>query len=836
MAKKTARPQARLMEVAVMAAIRRPLTYRVPDSLEVRPGQRVRVPLGVRQATGIALEPVAQAEPGVKIRDIFQIIDPAPVLSPELLTLGLWITEYYLAPPGEVFRAMLPLQAETRRVHLLNLTEAGRKQFEETRRSLLDEVRTSPEARLLAYLAQHPGVTLETVRNKFKSEAPQQVEQALKKGWVEEIQAERSRKKVISARLAAVQPTAAEARPRRRFSPVALRIIEALKAQGPFQDHRDLLKEAKAAPTALKRLVKAGMVELMPSQVFSRRAKSSPAAGLDPSPSSQEFASAAIPVLTQAQSQAVDGLSRLLERNEFTVALLHGVTGSGKTEVYMHLISRCLELGRAALMLIPEIALTPVVEGQFQFRFPGRVAILHSGLAAWERDEAWRRAKHGEAQVVVGTRSALFAPLDNLGVIIVDEEHDQSYKQQETPRYQGRDVAVVRGRLAKALVVLGSATPSLESYWNSQQGKYQLLTLEERVSGRPLARVEIVDMRQEFRETHSQFPFSRRLREEIEAQVQSGAQTMILLNRRGYSWFLLCRSCGQSVRCQNCSISLTYHRRQHRLICHYCGYSQEIPKLCPACKSPYLHYVGEGTEKIEDRLRETFPKARVARLDRDAASRHGHYLRLLSDFRRGKIDILVGTQMIAKGHDFPGVTLVGVVSADMGLSLPDFRAAERTFQLLTQAAGRAGRGDALGRVLVQTFFPEHYAIRFAAEQNYERFFTKELKFRRLMHYPPTTALANVIAQDAKLEKAVAVAKEMGKFLEREARGSTLFKVLGPNPAPLARIEGRYRIQFLIKSSSRPQLNALLRKLADHCEANGISPRSYVMDMDPFNMM
>ncbi len=837
MAKKTFREQGKLMEVAVMAAIRHPLTYRVPASLEVWPGQRVRVPLGARQATGIALEPVAQIEPGVKTRDVLGVIDSGPVLSPELLTLGIWIAEYYLAPPGEVFRGMLPLQAETRKVRLLKLTEAGRKHFEEIGGNLLGEIRESPEARLLAYLAQHPGAAFQTVRDRFRNDDPELLQQIMDEGWAEEKQVERGRKKVLSARLAAAKPDDGANAPRRRLSPVALRIIEALKNQGSFEDHRELLKASKAAPATLNRLVKAGVIELRPSEEFSRRrSKTSVDPDLASAPSVQEFGSTSIPDLTPAQSQAVDDLSGLLDRSEFAVALLHGVTGSGKTEVYMRFIARCLERSRTALMLIPEIALTPLVQGQFQARFPGNVAILHSGLTAVERDEEWRRARRGEAKVIVGTRSALFAPLANLGAIIVDEEHDSSYKQQETPRYQGRDAAVVRGRLAKALVVLGSATPSLESYWNTQQGKYKLLTLAERVSGRPMASVEIVDMRQEFRETHSQFPFSRRLREEIEAQRRSGAQTMILLNRRGYSWFLLCRSCGQSIRCQNCSISLTYHQREHRLICHYCGYCIEVPKHCPACKSEHLHYVGEGTEKIEDRLRETFPGARVARLDRDVASRSGQYLRLLSDFRRGKIDILVGTQMIAKGHDFPGVTLVGVVSADMGLSLPDFRAAERTFQLLTQAAGRAGRGDSPGRVLVQTFFPEHYAIRFAAEQNYAGFFSKELKFRRLMHYPPTKALANVIAQDVKLEKAAAIASDIAKFLKRSTEGSHLFKVLGPNPAPLARIEGRYRIQFLIKSGSRPQLNALLRRLADDCEKNRTPPKSFVIDMDPFNMM
>jgi primosomal protein N' (replication factor Y) len=464
------------------------------------------------------------------------------------------------------------------------------------------------------------------------------------------------------------------------------------------------------------------------------------------------------------------------------------------------------------------------------------VAVLHSGLSETERHEAWWRARRGEAKVVVGTRSAVFAPVADLGVVIVDEEHDSSYKQEESPRYHGRDVAVVRARLAQALAVLGSATPSLESYWNAREGKYRLLKLEERIGGRPLASVEIVDMRQEFRETHTQVPISRRLKDEIEAQLRTGAQTMILLNRRGYSWFLLCRSCGETQRCVNCSISLTYHRREHRLICHYCGYTAGVPSKCPSCGSEYLHYVGEGTEKLEAKLGEVFPGARVARLDRDVARRAGLYRKILADFRQGKIDILVGTQLISKGHDFPGVTLVGVVSADLGLGIPDFRAAERTFQLLTQAAGRAGRGDAPGRVLVQTFYPEHYAIRLAADQNYDGFYSKELRFRRIMHYPPSAALANVIAQDAKLEQAAKVAKHVQGFLARLEGTAQTLKVLGPSPAPLAKIEGRHRIQFLLKASSRARLNEVLRRLADECEQRGIRAQSVVIDMDPVSIM
>lgn len=819
-----------LINVAVMAAIRDPLTYRVPKGTEIRAGQRVMVPLGTRQAMGVALEPVARLAPGIRAREVLRVLDPEPLLSPELLALGLWIAEYYLAPPGEVFRAMLPLRSETRRVSALRLTEAGIERLSELSSSLLPEARSGDEAALLRYLAERPagetGVSLENVKRKFGA-ASQLISRMEKEGFVAIAEATRERgapRKILAVRLTGPFPD----RPG-RLSPAARRILEALERQGSVEDHRALLKSARTNLATLAKLQSAGWLELGdPKNEREEGETSRGEAGTFPLE------------LTPQQAGAFEELAERLARRCFGAALLRGVTASGKTEIYLRLIARCLEHGRAALMLVPEIGLTPAIQSEFQARFGGRVAVLHSGLRENERHQAWWRARRGEAKVALGTRSAVFAPLDDLGLLIVDEEHDPGYKQDETPRYHGRDVAVLRARLAKALVVLGSATPSLESAWNAQQGKYRLLKLEERIGGRPLARVEIVDMRQEFRETLTQAPVSRRLRQEMEAQLRAGAQTMILLNRRGYSWFLLCRSCGQALRCVNCSVSLVYHRREHRLLCHYCGYSAPVPLRCPSCGSEYLQYVGEGTEKMEAKLAELFPEARVARLDRDVTRHAKQFHKILSDFRQGKIDILVGTQLIAKGHDFPGVTLVGVVSVDAGLGLPDFRAAERTFQLLTQAAGRAGRGDLPGRVLVQTFYPEHYAVRLAAEQNYEAFFTKEMRFRRLMHYPPCTALANVIAQDAKLDRAARVAKQIGEFFATTTTTTTgdrsALKIFGPSPAPLARIEGRHRIQFLMKAASRARLNEVLRRLVDHCDRQGVSPRSVLIDVDPVSLM
>lgn len=810
------------VKVAVFAALRNSLAYRVQAPLKVYPGQRVLVPLGSRKVTGIALESTEQIPAGVKPREVLRVVDADPVLSPELLALGLWISDYYLAPPGEVFRAMLPLGQETYRARRISITEGGKTRREELASSLLEEVRASEESRLLNFLAERPQAAVGTVRQKFGREATAAV---LKHGWAHLNEVEAEKRKALAVKLVNQSTELRETERKRSKSPAAVRMVDALERQGGFvRDHRELLRAARATLAALRRLERDGVVTLADSR--SAAAPETHLAGLEWDP---------VRELTPGQACSLESLVKALELRELGVFVLHGVTGSGKTEVYLRLIERCLAQGRSAMMLVPEIALTPMMQLQFAERFSGRVAVLHSALTEAGRRREWWKLWRDEAQVVLGTRSAVFAPTKNLGLVIVDEEHDSGYKQQETPRYNARDVAIVRARIAKALVVLGSATPSLESFWNVRQGKYKVLSMNERVAGRSLAEVGIVDMRLEFRETHSQALISRQLHSAIEAQLAGKGQIMILLNHRGYSWFLLCRSCGNVQTCVNCSISLTYHRREQRLVCHYCGYAAPVPRRCPGCGSEYLHYVGEGTENIEGKLAALFPGARIGRLDRDVAKRAGQYLHVLSEFRSGRLDILVGTQLIAKGHDFPGVTLVGVISADLGLRLPEFRAAEWTFQLLTQAAGRAGRGEIPGRVLVQTFYPEHYAILFAANQDYPGFFAKEIRFRELMHYPPATALANVVAQDAKLERAVDIAGIMAKFLESHPHARYL-KILGPQPAPVAKIKGHYRMQILLKSDSRARLNGVLRGLTDFCSQRRIASRSVMLDIDPLNIM
>jgi primosomal protein N' (replication factor Y) len=496
-------------------------------------------------------------------------------------------------------------------------------------------------------------------------------------------------------------------------------------------------------------------------------------------------------------------------------------------------IEAALALGRGALLLVPEIALTPAMAGQFHTRFGDQVAILHSAFHDTERAQQWRRLRSGAARVAVGTRSAVFAPVCDLGVLIVDEEHDQSYKQEETPRYHGRDVAIVRARDLGAVVVLGSATPSLESRHNVERGKSTLIELPARIGNRPLPEVEIVDLRQEFLETRQQQLFSRRLIEALDARLSAGEQTILLMNRRGFSAAVACRSCGARVHCAYCAVALTFHRRDNRLLCHYCNYAQRVPKHCPECNSEYIYFLGSGSEKVEEELHRAFPRARVARLDRDTVTGKNHYERILGGFREGAFDILAGTQMIAKGHDIPNVTLVGVISADVGLGMPDFRSAERTFQLLTQVAGRAGRGDLPGRVLIQTSNPDHYAIRCAAVQDYAMFYQKELHFRRLMRYPPFCALANVVVRAKEQAEALRLSGEVHELLQPPQEG---MKVLGPAEAPVSRLKDEYRYQTLIKSTSRPLLNQTLSRLREAALERKWPATALVIDVDPLNLL
>jgi primosomal protein N' (replication factor Y) (superfamily II helicase) len=539
--------------------------------------------------------------------------------------------------------------------------------------------------------------------------------------------------------------------------------------------------------------------------------------------------------LTPDQQPIVDRLTSLAEQRSFQVALLHGVTGSGKTEIYLHLADGVRRGGRGVLVLVPEIALTLAVAAAFRARFGDRVAIQHSGLSDGERHDQWHRIRRGDVEVVIGTRSGVFAPLARPGLIIVDEEHDTSYKQEETPRYHGRDVAIMRGKFADALVLLGSATPSLESYFNTRQQRYAVETLSRRVHDRALATVRVVNMREEYAVDGPDVVLSRPLRQAIAERVERREQVVVLLNRRGYATSVFCRQCGHTMDCPNCSVSLTVHtgRQTWRARCHYCNFSRVVPRQCVNCAAPYLEHVGFGTERVEAEIIKHFPSARVGRVDRDTIRRRGSLTTLLHRFAKQDLDVLVGTQMIAKGHDFPHVTLVGVISADVGLGMADFRAAERTFQLLTQVAGRAGRGERAGEALIQTLFPSHYSIRLATSQDYVAFFDKEIEFRRAMRYPPTIAMVNVVIRGKTYDDAMSAAGDLARRTGELGQPEGGFVVLGPAPAPLTRLRGEHRAQFFLKGTSRAAMRAALR--AALASLPELSRRASV-DVDPLNVL
>jgi len=534
--------------------------------------------------------------------------------------------------------------------------------------------------------------------------------------------------------------------------------------------------------------------------------------------------------LTDEQTDVLAALRQAADARAFRTVLLHGVTGSGKTELYLRLAGHVMASGRRVLMLVPEIALTPAVAGLFHGWFGRRVAIQHSGLSAGERHDQWQRIRRGDVDIVVGTRSAVFAPLESIGLIVVDEEHESSYKQDEAPRYHGRDVAVMRGRMEGALVLLGSATPSMESAANARAGRYGTERLTRRVLGRPMAATRIVDMRKEYAAHGSDVTLSGALVEAIEARLARGEQSLVLLNRRGFSTVVFCRECGASIECPHCSVTLTFHRAARRLRCHYCNYAAAVPARCGICRGTYLEQSGFGTERLEADVKARFQGARVVRVDRDTIRRRGAIARVLADVEAGRIDVLVGTQMIAKGHDFPAVTLVGVVLADVGLGLADFRASERTFQLLTQVVGRAGRGSVPGEAIIQTLYPDHYSIRAAAAQDYAAFFEQEMKFRIGLEYPPATSLINVVVTGRSAERAMSAAADLVARLRRTRPRP---RVIGPAPAPLARIKGAWRVQFFLKGGDRPAMRrAVARGLAERPDLRG----RVVVDVDPVSVL
>ncbi len=819
-------------DVALPVPLDRVFTYSVNDQAEPPTiGCRVIVPFRNEKLTGIVTR-VHEEPPPVEAKPIIAVLDTEPLLAPDLMELAAWISNYYIAPFGEVFRSMLPLMAEVKHQTLYRIADKGREALYasanqgSSRRSRKSAEEQDIEYNVLNYL--EAGEAARAAKLRSTTGATSELLQGmLRKKWIarETSAVQRDARRTI--RYAVLIP---EVRIPKLNANQQTLLAELAGSGGELAIAE--LRRFDLPDSTLGTLVRRGLVAIEERPADFHLS------------SLNTFGHTIDHSLNPPQQAALQGITASIATGVFKPTLLHGVTGSGKTAVYLAAMQTALDAGHSAILLVPEIGLTPAMAAQLYTAFGSHVALLHSALTPEERAEQWRRIRAGDARIVVGTRSAVFAPVASLGLIIVDEEHDASYKQEENPRYHARDVAVMRAKLNSATVVLGSATPSLESWRNATTGKYSLIELARRVADRPLPVVELVDMRKEFQETGKEHLFARQLIEETQATLDRGEQAIILLNRRGYSFVVMCRACGEKLQCKNCAISLTYHRpitddqdpspTGQRLQCHYCGYKRTVPKVCPECESEHLHFLGAGSQQGEQRLQEIFPHARIGRMDRDTVRGRHDMERLLHRLHSGEINLLVGTQMIAKGHDIHGVTLVGVVGADFALGLPNFRAAERVFQLLTQVSGRAGRGELPGRVLVQTYNSDHYAIRFAAAHDFHGFAEKELQFRRWMHYPPFAVLANFIIQSPRLEEAAAWSTELGKWFQNTQFDGV--RILGPATAPISRLKRIYRFHFVIKAEKRTALARTLRAALAQAEMLKIPQRNLVVDVDAVNLM
>jgi primosomal protein N' (replication factor Y) (superfamily II helicase) len=811
----------RHIRVAVPVPALEALTYRLQDtSIDPVVGARVLVPLGKRIVTGVVTGPIPAAPEDDGIKTVVDVLDSEAFLPPEIVALALWVAEYYACGAGEAIGATMPPRAWIESERHARITDAGHARMlleRGARREVLEQLATEKPLRVDALIGEGRGThgaVLGLERDGLLTITRPLVGSASAFRTVRVAHLTAQGHEVVPA-----DPPTSRPADQPKLSARQQETIRLLASATDGIESVELARRG-ITPAMLKRLSELGLVTFTRRRVERDPAEHASAASGRP----------AVLELTAEQRTAFDRLTRLAQSGSFATALLHGVTGSGKTELYLRLARELAAAGRGVIVLVPEIALTPAVAGSFRALFGDRVAIQHSGLSDGERHDQWHRIRRAEIDVVVGTRSAVFAPVQRLGLIIVDEEHDGSYKQEESPRYNGRDVAVMRARASGALAVLGSATPSLESFYNAQNGRYELITLEKRVLDRPMAAVTIVDMRQEYADAGPDVIVSRPLATAIEERLGRREQAMVLLNRRGFATSVFCRQCGQTLDCPNCSVTLTVHKAARRARCHYCNYAVRIPSACVHCSGQYLEHIGFGTERVEHEIAALFPGARVARVDRDTIRRRGAIAALLRRFSAGEIDVLVGTQMIAKGHDFPQVTLVGVISADVGLGLADFRAAERTFQLLTQVAGRAGRGAIAGEAIVQTIHPGHYSIRHACQQDYRAFYQDEIGYRQSMRYPPVLAMINAVVKAPTLEAALGDAADVINALRW---GGEPYKVLGPAPAPLSRLKGEHRAQFFVKGTQRSSMRkALLAAL----EARPDIRRRTTVDVDPMSVL
>ena len=820
------KPQPKYVEVALPIPLQQTFTYILPEGLRenIKIGARLLVPFGKRQITGyaVALHEFLSAELEIEesaLKEAIELLDAEPLLTEEIIKLTQWTADYYASSWGEVLKASLPAGINANVEQIVSITARGRDEL--IKISSAETVKVQ----VLRYLGENTEVPARELGKKFGTSKSKRIIRELTGQDLASVfhrtmttQTKPKRRKAV--RLLSPEFHQSNNKP---LSEAQQKIIDVLLKENGELIFTDLIEKADVGASSINTLAKRGILEIFVQEV--RR---------DP------LENAELPdllhlTLTDEQTKVLSEIEKALQIEQYKAFLLHGVTGSGKTEIYIRAMKTALKKGKTALMLVPEIALTPVFSRRLRAVFGDEVAILHSNLSTGERFDEWRRLRSGAARIVIGTRSAVFAPLENVGLIIVDEEHDGSYRQHEMPFYNGRDVAVVRANFAQAVVVLGSATPALETFHNSNIGKYEYLSLPNRIGNRPMAKAELVDMREVFGDAGKNPIFSPQLVEAIEETHKKGEQSIILLNRRGFSSFVLCRTCGETIRCNNCDITLTYHKRQAQLVCHYCNHKEKAPKKCPHCESKFLFFVGEGTEQIEDILRRKFSNLRIARVDRDSISRKNELEETLSAFSDGKLDMLVGTQMLAKGHDFPNVTLVGVISVDNGLAMPDFRSAERTFQLLTQVAGRAGRGSLQGRVLIQTYHPEHYALQHSRTQNYADFYEVEINFRKKLNYPPFVALASILIKHSNYNYAFDNAQILRECLQ-SANSEKNCIILGPAPAPLARLKGEHRLQILVKAKNRAKLRETLNFALHDAQEKFCDLRIVYVEIDPINLM
>jgi primosomal protein N' (replication factor Y) len=812
--------EAPYIEVAVALPVFRTFTYEVPEPLcpLATVGKRVLVPFKNLQVTGYILE-LLPTTYQTGIREILDILDDTPMFPPSMIPFFNWIADYYRYPLGKVIKGALPGGLNMTHVETVSITDKGRS-------VLLEPSPKTVNRTVLEILEKRGTLRLRPLYKDLKEElSPRALRSLEQAGWIikeRKLKPGRVRPKMERYVRAVDERPSAESLPK-----VRRHILKIIEDRGEVSLPA-LRAEVPSAGRFLKKMADDGFLSVVERSCYR-------------DPFGEPIApDAGAPNLTRDQGSVVGCVSNALG-NGFKAYLLYGITASGKTEVYMRAVAAALERDQEALVLVPEIALISQMERLFRARFGDRVALLHSGLSEGERFDQWIRILRKEAKVAIGARSAIFAPFEDLGLIIVDEEHDDSYKQESKLRYHARDLAIVRAKSQDAVALLGSATPSVASYHNVQTGKFRGLKLSKRIENRLLPEVRIVDLKEP--EGHRRIkPFiTKELEDGIAETLGRGEQTLLFLNRRGFANYPACVHCGSPVRCKNCDITMTLHQEANAFKCHYCGYTRAQVGGCHTCGSSKIKLLGLGTERVEAEIKEIFPQARVARMDRDSTARKGALVKILKDLRTGAVDILVGTQMVAKGHDYPNITLVGIICADLSLNFPDFRAAERTFQLLAQVAGRAGRGARPGRVILQTFNPDHFCILTAKAQDYRAFYDHEIHFRRTLQYPPFSRLIQILITGKDKEQTAQYAQNLGEIcraLQSENRSyQENVKLLGPVAAPIARLQQQYRWQLLLKGLKPGPLHSLTRTLMERAERTiRKGTIKVIVDVDPLDML